>query len=467
MHRLEKLYFNSFFKKWFWLLALLDILAIQFSQSTFDSGDSVLHYLHARQALRYPHYFLEHWSKPLFVLLAAIPASFGFWGMKLFNSICVLGATWFAFKLLEKRTELAWMVFPFSLAAPEYFLSQASGLTEPLFSTLLMASLYAWDQKKFPLSLIIASFLPFVRSEGWFVLPFFAAMALFSENRKSALWLITGHLIYGVAGWLADGDFLWMFHENPYQGIEVKYGSGHWSHYLLQTPFLLGIPLTLLLVSGMFKPFRQLKSFSLKSLFSVDFMFIYGITLAFYVAHSIFWHFGWFHSFGLKRVFIAVIPLMIIIAVYGMEWIIQSISNLRLKRAFTAVCAAVVMVFPFTPNQTGYDLPATFQLEPSQKLIGKVAEWYRHSPYKDLRIAYGNHYFAMILKKDMDNPNEVVPIGKVLNGQIPRSTIIFWDNYFAESDQGVSIDKMEQAQYPLLHVYKDSLGNEIRVYEVE
>ncbi len=461
---MKKLHFNSIFSRYFWVLALIDLIVIQFSQSTFDSGDSVLHYLHAKQAIQYPRYFLEHWSKPLFVLLAAIPASFGFWGMKLFNSWCVLMATWFAFKYLKNETPWAWLVIPFCLFAPEFFLSQASGLTEPLFSAVLMVSIYLWKEQKVGWALILASFLPFVRSEGWFVLPLFGLAAILSGKWKQLLWLITGHLLYGLAGFMVDGDFLWMFHENPYQGIEPKYGNGEWNHYLLQTPFLLGIPLTFFFAIGLVKAFQELKTVVLFKSSADRLLLIYGITVAFFAAHSIFWHFGLFHSYGLKRVFIAIIPLMAIMGFNGVNLLLSWITHQKVKSAVVLVVISLVVIFPFTPNKTGFGLPETFQPESSQDLIRQTAMWYQSSPYKKFRISYGNHYFAMAFKKDMDNPKEVIPIGKVITSEIPPLTIIFWDNYFSATDQGVEASALEQGPYRLLRAFSDSQGNEIRAY---
>lgn len=454
---------NSIFKKGFLLIALADILFILTSNSTFDSGDSVLHYLHAKQAIQYPRYFLEHWSKPLFVLLAALPAQAGFVGMKIFNALCVLSAAWFAFKYLEKKHELAWMVIPFVLFMPEFFLSQASGLTEPLFSALLMLCIYLWSEKNWKSALILASFLPFVRSEGWFVLPFFGLIALLSGQWKHIFWLLTGHLVYGLAGGIALGDFLWMFHQNPYQGIEPKYGSGHWSHFLVQTPYLLGIPLSLLFAAGILsQSIRIFREIRLPAYWE-QILLVYGITIAFYVAHSLFWQFGLFHSFGLKRVFIAVLPLVGIICVEGASFVLKLVPpNLKIWSA--SALTVIVIFFPFSDNKTGFLLPDSFELQPSQNLVRQTSMWYLSSPYKKYRVAYGNHYFGMTLHKDMDNPDEVMPIGKVLSNEMPAQTLILWDNYFSVTDQGVDESWLLQNGYRHLRTFEDTTGNKIMAF---
>ncbi|MFT6384975.1 MAG: hypothetical protein ACJAQR_001813, partial [Bacteroidia bacterium] len=63
-------------------IILLDIVLVYFVPNTFDNGDSIKHYIEAHQAWHTPHYFLDMWSKPIFILLASPFASLGWWGMK-------------------------------------------------------------------------------------------------------------------------------------------------------------------------------------------------------------------------------------------------------------------------------------------------------------------------------------------------------------------------------------------------
>jgi hypothetical protein len=239
--------------KWFCLILMANLVVVLWSQSTFDGGDSILHYLHAKQSWHYPKYFLSHWSKPFFVLLASPFAQFGFAGIKVFNTLCVAIAALFAYLIASKNTNFGWVVILFLYFAPEYFLSQASGLTEPLFSTMLIIAVWSYLDKRVVLSFLIASFLPFVRSEGWLVAPVFGLVTLMDGRYKSVIWLTAGHVLYGIAGLFYYHDFLWMFHQNPYQGIEEKYGSGDILHYLVQTPYMIGIPGTILMGIGLLR----------------------------------------------------------------------------------------------------------------------------------------------------------------------------------------------------------------------
>ena len=73
------------------------VATILFFNGTGDEGDSVHHYLFARYAPLHPALFMDHWAKPLYVLLACPFAQFGFVGAKIFNVLAMMGAMWFTY----------------------------------------------------------------------------------------------------------------------------------------------------------------------------------------------------------------------------------------------------------------------------------------------------------------------------------------------------------------------------------
>jgi hypothetical protein len=64
--------------------------------------DSITHYQIARHAFKYPQLFFDHWGKPLFTLLSAPFAQLGYIGSVVFNLLCGLWSSWFAY-LISKR----------------------------------------------------------------------------------------------------------------------------------------------------------------------------------------------------------------------------------------------------------------------------------------------------------------------------------------------------------------------------
>src|ERR1035437_8661441 len=68
------------------------------TNGTCDSGDSLSHFLFSKYAFIHPENFLNHWAKPLFVLLSAPFAQFGFVGIKLFNCCIASFTVWLTYK---------------------------------------------------------------------------------------------------------------------------------------------------------------------------------------------------------------------------------------------------------------------------------------------------------------------------------------------------------------------------------
>src|ERR1700728_3494281 len=117
---------------------LLLIIFIFLFPGTIDSGDSVMHYLFARFAINHPASFLDSWAKPLYVLLATPLTQLGFKGIKLFNSLNTIISMSAAY-LIAKRLNIknSWLVPVLLLLAPMNFALSFSGLTEPLFASVL------------------------------------------------------------------------------------------------------------------------------------------------------------------------------------------------------------------------------------------------------------------------------------------------------------------------------------------
>ncbi|MFD1470811.1 hypothetical protein ACFQ48_21490 [Hymenobacter caeli] len=141
------------------------------TKSTYDSGDSVQHYLFAHYAFAHPLNLLDSWAKPLFTLLAAGPAQAGFIGMKLFQCGVVAASVWCAFVVARAlRLPAPELAVLFAYAMPGYFIIQFSGLTEPLFGLVLVAAVALAMADRPAWSAALVSWLPFVRSEGFILL---------------------------------------------------------------------------------------------------------------------------------------------------------------------------------------------------------------------------------------------------------------------------------------------------------
>lgn len=432
------------------ILVILDIIFVGLNQSTYDSGDSILHYMQAKQSFEHPRYFMNHWAKPIFVLLSSSFAQFGFIGMKVFNTLCVLGSIYFCERILHlrkfKNRKVIWVLGLFSI---HIFLVQSSGLTEPLAALFLSVGIYLFLKNRLTFGLTILSFLPFIRSEGWVMLCVVIVMLLYQKRWRLIPLVTLGTVIYGIVGFFYYHDFLWMFHQNPYSGSELKYGSGDILHFVNQMPYLLGWPTLIMMVFGLI---AAAISF-VKSTYKITtyHFLIVGMFLAMLVSHSIFWHQGWFHSFGMKRVLLAVFPCMILLAFDGFQFITNQFQTEQYRRIAVLFLLATIMVFPFTPNKAAFAFPYEFEKDSSQEAASKAVAWYKDHITDQPVVSFGNYYFAELLQVDIDDTKEVLLHDAIKKNTLPSGSIVFWDNYFSVTDMGVTIEDFSLKDYELLH----------------
>src|SRR5690606_37320198 len=108
----------------------------------------------------YPSLFLDHWGKPVFTLLSAPFAQFGFKGLLFFNVLCGVLASYLTFrvaKLLQLKE--SWISIVFVLSMPIYYIMMVSAMTEVLFSLLVIYGIYLFLKEKYIFSSIIFSLL--------------------------------------------------------------------------------------------------------------------------------------------------------------------------------------------------------------------------------------------------------------------------------------------------------------------
>ena len=162
-------------KNVYWLALLcfaITLILIVLSQGTYDPGDGVQHYLIAKYAWQHPLLLLDHWGKPIYTLLCMPFAQFGFLGSNIYNLICNTATAYLAYLIAQKLGfKNAWVGFILVFFSPLFFVTSFSGLTEPTFALILTASVLQLLNRRYIMGAILISFLPFARTEGFFILP--------------------------------------------------------------------------------------------------------------------------------------------------------------------------------------------------------------------------------------------------------------------------------------------------------
>ncbi len=428
------------------------IVIFSFS-GTRDSGDSVQHYLIAHYAFEHPELFLDHWGKPLFTLLASIPAAFGFTGIKFFNCLMVLwslGNVYLISRRLFSRND--WLPLLLLAFMPELMRLQFSGLTEPLFAAWLSASVLLVLRGKISWGFVMASFLPFVRTEGFLLLPVFAlfyAEELLRSHRTrlgrifsweflpgavATLALLTvGTVAYSLIGGIIKGDLTWVFTENPYEHLE-NYGQGNWAHFPEKFIFITGVPIyglwALGLLLGGVAIFWRRDALNAHP----SWRLIYGLFLVYFGAHVVFWATGIAHSMGLMRVMISLTPLAALIAARALFFLLSWFPRPLYQHIFLALVCIYIVAFPFLPNPASlkvYD----FELSPDQVILNENADLYTGLKANGLHVYYAHPYVPVAFGFDpFLHPRYM---NSLKERSFPPGTMIVWDNWFSVKEAGV------------------------------
>lgn len=423
---------------------VLGVLTILFFDGTGDSGDSIYHYLYAKYAFTKPHLFFDHWAKPLYVLVFSPFAQFGFEGVKVLNLLFVVGTLYFTAKISNK-----WFQSPtytaqlFLIFAPLYFVLTFSGLTEPLFAFLLTLGIYFYLSGKSYWGLVIISFLPFVRSEGLLFILFFVFFELLSKNWKAIIYLLTGTVVYSLAGYPVHNDILWVFTKIPYATSSSVYGSGDFFHFFEQLLYVVGIPFYIFIWLGVIvMTINVLKE---KLIVKLYYIFVLGAGM-FILAHSLFWFFGIFNSMGLNRVLICVLPLLAIIAAEGWYFIFEKIhqKNIFMGTLFTVVSVIAIVLFPFTSNKAALDFKHDLSLNKDQKLAAEVKGFLEDQDLKFDKLYAGHPYINMILNVNPFDGSQFEYMSLKSPKHMTKKDLIIWDNWFSVIEQEIPLEFLNE-----------------------
>jgi hypothetical protein len=428
-------------KKWPYLFFPgIFILLLYFdfaSTGIYDTGDGVMHYMIAHYSFSHPELFLDHWGKPLYTLLSSPFAYFGYKGSMVFNAMCLTASSWFAWKTAGRlKIPFAFLVAPLCIFAPIALPVSLSGLTEPLFALVLISGVYFTVQGKPGIAAIIISFLPFARTEGFFLAVLFGIYFLLRREFWAAAFLPLGTILYSFIGYFHYHDLLWVIHENPYKGAEEIYGHGNFWHFVSLNEFIWGWALTGLLVCGfLFYLFaHQLKI----SISKAESFLILGTFLVFLLLHSVFWWKGLFGSLGLHRVMAATIPLAVLIGLRGLQLIFTLVENNAVR--ITIMILIVASQIFNTVNQH----PLPLRPGKEQNIVSSCVEWLQANNKISSKINSAYPYVAMACNKDLFDHSQWDNMWAISNrASFKKGELIVWDSHFDSFDISLPLEKFE------------------------
>ena len=432
----EKILFYSFL-----FIAFITVIWIDISANvTFDSGDGLQHYLIARYSWEHPKLLLDLWGKPFFTLISSPFAQFGLKGMFIFQALCALAVSFFSYRIAQKiNLKYAWTIPAFIFFSPIYFAVINTGLTEILFGCMFMLSVWLIFEKRFILSAIISSFIPFVRPEAYVVLPLIALVLLFRKKYFVIPFLLFATILYTLIGYFYYDDIFWII-TNNYKIIGENYEGmkGSFFHFINHYDEIWGDVYSLLLVVGICTVLYSIIQVLYKKIkydfLSEEIFLILGSFLACLLLHSLLYSMpGILNNLGMMRYMSVLIPVSAILALKGLN--IISVSPLKkfIYLEFLIICILIFFIIKAPFKQWYYPL----HLNNEQVVINEVGNWVHSSRIKNKKICYMHPYLAIVADIDPFDEKKVTLLWSLKKEQLnllPDSTFIIWDSHFAPQE---------------------------------
>ncbi|TNE80714.1 MAG: hypothetical protein EP332_06770 [Bacteroidetes bacterium] len=443
----------------FFGVALFFFAWLAFNSTRLAGGeDGVQHYLIARYAVQHPGNLLDHWGKPLFTLFAMPFAQFGMLGVQFLNILLGLLSAYLVYlSAKELGLKQAWLGPLFLLCSPLYLYSLPSAITEVLFSTVGIGAFYLALKQRYTASAILISFIPYARTEGNIIMLMFFVGFVYGRAFRAIPFLITGTLIYSLAGYFYFDDFLWIWHQNPYNNsASAIYGSGPFLHYFQSGREIWGKGLMWLWGIGtVVFTWVMLRKLKLKQSWTKPegllLWMVFGSFFAYLFGHSYVWWKGLSASLGLIRVMAGTMPFAVLIALYGVH-VVLAYLNPRLQ-GLKLVLLALATLFVVRTGMQNLHMPFTGDREREAML--DVGRWYKSSRhYREGRKVY---YFAPTAAQafgvDPFNPEERGNLDELRwQRDIPEGSLIVWDAHFGPNECQLPLDTL-MARPELMPVY--------------
>lgn len=422
--------------------AIFFILFSIFSTGNWGGADSYSHYRISRYAFKYPHLFLDLWGKPVFNILSSPFSQFGFLGIKIFNVIVALLSSYIAYDIARmNKWHAGYMAIIMLLFAPIYFIIIPSGLTEPLFGLVLISAVWLFFKDRFILSAMIISLIPFARNEGFVILPLFMAAFVLEKKYLAIPFLASGFLFFSLVGWPVYHDFFWIFPQSQGAGDQGIYGTGPLFHFVNSIDDILGIPILFFWVVGFaFSTHAVLKNFRKVNNEHYFYLLVVGGFVVYFAAHSVVRWLWEGRSLGLIRVIAGVVPLAAILAMRGMNEILNIFEQRKKpSRIFVIASFAIIVSYPF------FKYPVPIPPSGEEKLIKSSSDWLKEEHLNKQRIFYFDPYLVHLLKLDpYDQSLSFQGVADKLqpSNSMNLNDLLVWDAHFGPNEGRVSLDNL-------------------------
>lgn len=447
-----------------WLYSTTSLFSIvllviyhQLNELPVDTGDGLAHYFIANNSFSQPSDFLDHWGKPIFTMLSAPFAYFGFHVYVFFNILVFALSLFVAHKIFKhfQTKTLATALFPLILLGSlDYTSNVLGGMTEVLFGFLaLLSGFLALKKRWFWFALLIA-IMPYVRSEGQFLLPI--ALIILTLNRaiQYAVLFIIVFVFFGNVGWIAHEDFWWYFTQNPYKDASDIYGHGAWYHYIVNWHLHLGLPGLILLIFGLVLYIKNV--FTRENNSENRFISLYFGTIYFgiIIVHSYLWANGKNGALGLSRLAIHGLPGLVLISILALNSLrVKAWMNYLIAGFLALISLLCIRDYPFVHDQA---FPKKAMPDERAVIDASLAtlDYLKNNPA-------GKVYYYHPLVAYKTNVNLKDQKGRFIQKsfgafddemvQLNTGDLIIWDSHFAKRD--MNFPEEETSRFEELFIF--------------
>lgn len=434
-----------------------------FQSEGIEGGqDSWKHFIDSKYALKHPSLLLDQWNKPVFTWTTLFICQMGMPAMVIFNLLCVLfSGVLLALALQKKQIDNAWLVIPFLAFCPIVLGNVVSCLTEPLNILLLSIVLYLLITDRYKWAVIIASFLPYVRTEGFVICGAIVLFILYKRQFKLLLWLSIGSIVMDIAGFALTGEPFWIITSNPYLKFEQEGqfdpGSGGLLYYVNQARALFGLPLLILFVlANLWCVWLLIKK---RAMTTMPMIVVVLLIFWFYFgAHTMIYYLGILGSHGLVRVMAVIGPCMAVGALYAFNNILRLMPESGLTK-WILPCFITLAVMHVGYKENKYAKPyhpteATVKKDKTLTNFEAAKTWIIANNLQSRTIIHQLPAFNVWLDKD---PYDVKSSYYIWSINKPddwaaKGVIVVWDGFYSTREGNMPLDwLMTNPNYKLLH----------------
>lgn len=424
----------------FWL-----IFTSYFNEIPPDTGDGIMHFYISQASWSNPELFLDHWGKPLFILLSSPFAQLGFSGIIFFQLLTYFLTCFFSFKILKKLEVSPFLIclFPFFLVlTSEYTNTILSALTEPLFNLFIVVASWLLLNKKWILFTIVLSFTPYLRSEGQLCILIALFILLVYKQIKYLPFILTGFIIYSTLGLLIFDDFWWYFNKSPYSLNNDIYGNGSWTHYLQSYKNYIGnhgliLFILAIIVSIYYKTYTKLTKHNLTFIF-----YCYSLFFIPLIIHSYFFATGQNASYGLTRIATQGMPLFLIVNLFLVsQGTFETKWNVKNQVLFS--CLLLIFTLSLVFSKKWPIKAKKMDLE-----IIHACKYIKENSFNNSKIFYHHPLIGFKLNTNPFIKNTKVihyygqDITDHLDAYILPGDLLVWDSHFGDVEAGMPLEKI-------------------------